>query len=107
MTSFLSTNHITPPLDGILPKPLPLYIDRCHTTSTNVKGDAEEAQEAKPSKAYAVGGLLPEVERGMVAAAAAVVVVEAVVAEVVGLEAFQTFLLEVRPTPASLRSSSS
>ena len=52
-----------------------------------------------------MGGLLPEVERGAVAAAAAVVLVEAVVADVVGLEAFQTFLLEVRPTPASLRSS--
>ena len=43
----------------------------------------------------AVGGLLPEVERGVVAAAVVVVVVEAVVAEAVGLEAFQTLLLEV------------
>ena len=50
----------------------------------------------------AVGGLLPEVKRVMVAAAA--VVVEDVVAEVMGLEAFQILLLGVRPTPASLRS---
>ena len=35
-----------------------------------------------------MGGLPPEVERGVVAAAAAVVVVEAMVAEVVALEAF-------------------
>ena len=44
---------------------------------------------------------------GAVVAAAAVVVVEAVVVEVVGLEALQTLPLGVRPTPASLRSSSS
>ena len=51
-----------------------------------------------------MGGLLPEVERGSVAAAAAVVVV---VMEAVGLEARQTLPLGVRPTPASLHSSSS
>ena len=54
-----------------------------------------------------MGGLLLEVERGAVTAAATVVVVEVVVVEAVGLEAFQTFPLGVRPTPASLRSSSS
>ena len=36
-----------------------------------------------------MGGLLPEVERGVVAAEAAAVVVEAVVTEVVGLGSFQ------------------
>ena len=53
VTSFLSTNHNTPPLDGILHKPRPLYIDRCHTMSMDAKRDAEEAQKAKLSKVFA------------------------------------------------------
>ena len=54
-----------------------------------------------------MGGLPLEVERGVVAVAAAVVVVEAMVVEAVGLEALQTLLRGVRPIPGSLRSSSS
>ena len=50
----------------------------------------------------AVGGLLLKVQWGGVVVAATVVVAEAV-----GLEAFQSLLPGVRPTPASLRSSSS
>ena len=53
VNSILSTNPNTSSLDGILPKRLPLYIARYHTTSTDTKGDAEGARESKPSKAYA------------------------------------------------------
>ena len=53
VNSILSTNPNTSSLDGILSKHLPLYIARCHTTSTDAKGDTEGAQESKPSKAYA------------------------------------------------------
>ena len=52
VNAILSTNPNTPPLDGILPKPLPLCIDRCHTTNTDAKGDAEGVQQSKPSKTY-------------------------------------------------------
>ena len=53
MNSFLYTNPNISPLDGILPKHLPHYIDRLHTMDTDSRGDDKDAQDTKPSKAYA------------------------------------------------------
>ena len=53
MNSFLFESPNTSPLDGILLDHRPSCIARCDPTSTDARGDAEEAQESKPSKAYA------------------------------------------------------
>ena len=53
VNSFLYENQFRAPLDGILLEHLPLCYARYHTTSTDVKGDAEEAQDSRSSKAYA------------------------------------------------------
>ena len=52
VNSFLYENPFRAPLDGILREHLPLDYARFHTTSTDVKGDAEEAQDSRSSKAY-------------------------------------------------------
>ena len=53
VNSFLYEISIRAPLDGILHERLPLCYARYHMTSTNILGDAEEAQASRPSKAYA------------------------------------------------------
>ena len=53
VNAFLFENPFCTPLDGILRKHPPLCIDRYDTMSTDVKGDAEEAQDSRPSKVYA------------------------------------------------------
>ena len=53
VNSFLYENPFRAPLDGILRDHLPLDYARFHTTSTDVKGDAEEAQDSRSSKAHA------------------------------------------------------
>ena len=53
VNSFLYENPFRAQLEGILREHLPLYYARFDTTRTDVKGDAEEAQASRPSKAYA------------------------------------------------------
>ena len=53
VNSFLYKISFHAPLDGILREHLPLCYARFDTTSTDVKADAEEAQDSRPSKAYA------------------------------------------------------
>ena len=52
VNSFLYANLDTSPLDGILCEHQPLCIVRVNMPSTDVKGDAEEAQELISCKAY-------------------------------------------------------
>ena len=53
VNSFLFDNLYTLSVYGILLEHRPLFIDRLDISSTDVKGEAEEAQELKLSKAYA------------------------------------------------------
>src|SRR5664279_4852006 len=53
VNSILYESPYCTPLDGILLDHRPSCIDRFVTTNTDARGDAEEAQESKPSKAYA------------------------------------------------------
>ena len=53
VNSFLYEISVRAPLDGILHERLPICYARYHMTSTNIRGDAEEAQASRLSKAYA------------------------------------------------------
>ena len=53
LNSFLFVNPFHTLLDGILLEHPPLCTDRYDTMSTDAKGDAEEAQDSRPSKVYA------------------------------------------------------
>ena len=53
VNSFLFESPFRTPFDGILRNHRPPCIARCDPTSTDARGDAEEAQGSRPSKVYA------------------------------------------------------